>query len=54
VLAVESLAALRTQAASAPAMTSQPSMQFPAQDTPLRIPAEVERLRSGKERPIRA
>jgi lipoyl(octanoyl) transferase len=47
VLAVESLAALRTQAASAPP-------QFPAEDTPLRIPAEVERLLGGTERPTRA
>lgn len=42
VLAVESLKALRAQAA------------FPAEDTPLRIPAELERLQSGKERPVRA
>ncbi|MGB9407577.1 MAG: hypothetical protein WCA89_08575, partial [Terracidiphilus sp.] len=47
VLAVESLAALRAQAAAA-------QVQFPAEDTPLQIPAEVERLRGGAERPIRA
>jgi lipoyl(octanoyl) transferase len=47
VLAVASLAALRAQAEVAPA-------QFPAQDTPLQIPAEVERLLGGAERPIRA
>ncbi len=47
VLAVESLAALRSQAAAA-------TPQFPAEDTPLQIPAEVERLIGGAERPIRA
>jgi len=47
VLAVESLAALRAQAAAAPQL-------FPAEDTPLQIPVEVERLRGGAERPIRA
>jgi lipoyl(octanoyl) transferase len=46
VLAVESLDALRAQAASAP--------MFPAEDTPLQIPAEIERLMGGKERPVRA
>jgi lipoyl(octanoyl) transferase len=50
VQAVESLAALRAQAAAAPAVPP----QFPAEDTPLQIPAEVERLRGGVERPIRA
>ncbi len=50
VLAVESLAALRAQAAAAP----EAPPQFPAQDTPLQIPPEVERLRGGPERPIRA
>ena len=47
VLAVESLTALRAQAASAPP-------QFPAEDTPLQIPAEVERLLGRAERPTRA
>ena len=47
VLAVESLAALRAQAKAAPP-------QFPAEDTPLQIPAEVERLLGRAERPIRA
>jgi lipoyl(octanoyl) transferase len=43
VLAVESLAALRAQAdAAAVAMP-----EFPAEDTPLRIPEEVERLRGN-------
>jgi lipoyl(octanoyl) transferase len=46
VLAVESLDALCEQAASA--------VQFPAQDTPLRIPAEVERLRHTTARPTDA
>jgi lipoyl(octanoyl) transferase len=47
VLAVESLATLRAQAETAPA-------QFPAQDTPLQVPAEVERLLGRAERPTRA
>ena len=41
VLAVESLAALRAQAEAASA--AEP--EFPAEDTPLRVPAEIERLR---------
>jgi lipoyl(octanoyl) transferase len=47
VAGVESLEALRAQAAEAPA-------QIPAEDTPLRIPAAVERLRGGGEGPVRA
>jgi len=47
VLAVESLDALRAQAAAAPP-------QFPAEDTPLQIPPEVERLLGCAERPVRA
>jgi lipoyl(octanoyl) transferase len=47
ILAIENLAALRTHAAAIP-----PS--FPAQDTPLRVPAEVERLVHANDRPIRA
>jgi lipoyl(octanoyl) transferase len=43
---VGSLVALREQAAAQP--------QFPAEDTPLRIPAEVERLKGGGEGPVRA
>jgi lipoyl(octanoyl) transferase len=52
VLAIESLAALRTQAEAA----SGASPSFPAQDTPLQIPAEVERLHPShtRERPVRA
>jgi lipoyl(octanoyl) transferase len=47
VLAVESLDALRAQAAETP-------REFPAEDTPMRTPGEVERLRSAVERPVRA
>jgi lipoyl(octanoyl) transferase len=54
VLAVETLAALRAQATNAPLEPPESPAQFPAEDTPLRIPAEVERLRGGKERPVRA
>ncbi len=46
VLAVESLAALRAQADATQA--------FPAEDTPLQTPAEVERLMGLPERPVRA
>jgi len=47
VLAVESLAALRAQSPEVPP-------EFPAEDTPLRVPAQVERLVGTPERPIRA
>ena len=47
VLAVESLDVLRAQAAAA-----KPNM--PAEDTPLQVPAEVERLHGDPERPVRA
>jgi lipoyl(octanoyl) transferase len=50
VLAVESLEALREQAAAAQQLPA----PLPAEDTPLRVPAEVERLGGGDERPIRA
>ena len=50
VQAVESLAALRDQAAIAPQFLA----PFPVEDTPLRVPQEVERLRGGDERPVRA
>jgi lipoyl(octanoyl) transferase len=46
VLAVESVDALRAQAAAKPEM--------PAEDTPLQIPAEVERLHGEPERPVRS
>jgi lipoyl(octanoyl) transferase len=58
VLAVESLAALRAQAATRQPAGSEPAIPFPApfpaQDTPLQIPAEVERLMHTSERPVRA
>jgi lipoyl(octanoyl) transferase len=47
VLAVESLDALRAQATEAP-------RQFPAEDVPLAVPAEVDRLRGVGEPPLRA
>jgi lipoyl(octanoyl) transferase len=50
VLAAESLAALRAQAETAPASAP----EFPAEDTPLQVPLEVERLRNAAERPLRA
>jgi len=46
VLAVESLDALRAQAAA--------KLAFPADDTPLQVPAEVERLHGDQDRPVRA
>lgn len=50
ILAVESLAALRAQAkAVEPAQ-----QQFPAQDTPLQVPAEIERLRNPRDRSVNA
>jgi len=60
VLAVESLAALRAQAAAVLPAPSQPPpqfpapVQFPAEDTPLQIPPEVKRLRGRAEGPVRA
>jgi lipoyl(octanoyl) transferase len=50
VLAVESLAALRAQAEAAHVSTP----EFPAEDTPLQVPPEVERLRNAKDRPVQA
>ena len=52
VLALESLEALRDQAASAPPASTE--RKFPAEDTPLRVPAEVERLKHGPEPTFRA
>ncbi|HEY1986792.1 MAG TPA: lipoyl(octanoyl) transferase LipB [Terracidiphilus sp.] len=46
VLAVESLEELRAQAAA--------KRESMPEDTPLQVPAEVERLRGGPERPLRA
>jgi lipoyl(octanoyl) transferase len=51
VLALESLDALR---ALAEARTEESSPSFPAQDIPLQIPREVERLYTPKDRPSRA
>ena len=51
VLAAESLDALRAQAAAAQPF---PAPAFPAQDTPLQVPAQVQRLHSPGERPVRA
>ena len=50
VLAVESLAALRAQAEAARVAAP----EFPAEDTPLQVPAEVERLRGSKGHPVQA
>jgi lipoyl(octanoyl) transferase len=47
ILAVESLDALRAQADA-------PNAKPPAEDTPLQVPPEVERLRGHVERPVRA
>jgi lipoyl(octanoyl) transferase len=46
VLAIESLDVLRAQASEA--------TTFPAEDTPLQVPAEVERLHGDADRPVRA
>jgi len=43
ILALENLAALRAHA-----QAPEPVPQFPAQDTPLQVPPEVERLRNPK------
>jgi len=48
VVAVESLAVLRTQAEAATAV----GPEFPAEDTPQRVPPEVERLRQKDGRPV--
>ncbi|MGA2535230.1 MAG: lipoyl(octanoyl) transferase LipB [Terracidiphilus sp.] len=45
ILAADSVEALRANSAS---------RQFPAEDTPLRTPAEVERLSGAREQPVRA
>jgi lipoyl(octanoyl) transferase len=55
VIALESLAALRTQAdAAATRLPDDPAQPFPAQDTPLQVPPEVDRLLGAKDRPVRA
>jgi len=50
ILAIESLDALRAQALAASATQA----ELPAQDTPLQVPAEVERLRGSGPRPTHA
>ena len=49
-LAVESLEALRAQAEASAAAR----LDFPAEDTPVQIPAEVDRLMHKAGRPIQA
>lgn len=51
IVAVQNLAALREQAQSKPAENSRLPL---ANDTPLQVPREVERLRNSHERPVRA
>ena len=57
---VRSLADLRALAHTAPAdpqhspASDPPASQFPAQDTPLQVPPEIERLRRSKDRPVPA
>jgi lipoyl(octanoyl) transferase len=53
---VESLAELRALADTAPdsAAAEFPAPVFPAEDTPLQIPPEIERLRRSKDRPVSA
>ena len=53
---VEDLAALRALADSRPdsQFHDSPAPIFPAQDTPLQIPSEIERLRHRKNRPVSA
>ena len=52
VMAVESMEELRAQAAAHTTATTAP--RFTAEDTPLRVPAEVERLQRSAEPPVRA
>jgi lipoyl(octanoyl) transferase len=49
ILALESVDALRALASA-----EKPAQQFPAQDTPLQVPREVERLHGAKDRPVNA
>ncbi|HEU5350099.1 MAG TPA: lipoyl(octanoyl) transferase LipB [Terracidiphilus sp.] len=53
VLAVGSLAELREQASSAPAVPQVPAPQMP-DDAPLRFPRELERIHQRAEPPVRA
>jgi lipoyl(octanoyl) transferase len=48
---LQSVDRLRQQAAKS---ESQSAVEFPAEDTPARVPEEVNRLRGGAERPVRA
>ena len=54
VLAVENLDALRAAGCPPAADQSPFAPQFPAEDTPLQVPAEVERLHNPADRPVRA
>jgi lipoyl(octanoyl) transferase len=54
VLAVESLQALRAQAESAITTPNFHAPVFPAEDTPLQVPPEIERLRLARDPPVRA
>jgi lipoate-protein ligase B len=55
VVTLESLAALRVASgAPEPATAEFPAPEFPAEDTPLQVPPELERLRGVRERPSRA
>ncbi len=54
VLALESLAALRALAKVSEPAQQLHGQQFPAQDMPLEVPREVERLRNPKDRPVNA
>ncbi len=47
-MAVKSLTVLRAEAKS----SSPPAAEFPAEDIPMKVPAEVERLRGDPERPV--
>lgn len=49
ILAVESLEVIRAQAA-----VSEPAPKFPAQDTPLQVPSDVQRLVGTSNPPVRA
>lgn len=53
---VESVEALRESAARAGAASEGPTTErrMPAEDTPLQVPEELERLRANAERPVRA
>ncbi len=55
VLALESLGALRSIATNSIQKPAAPQVpEFPAEDTPLQVPREVERLHNPKDRPLNA